>query len=79
MIRTQIQLPDDQVRRLRRIAKAQGISISQVVRRCIERALDAEPRAGRWQRALDAAGAFQDAGTTDSSSRHDELLADAYR
>jgi len=79
MVRTQVQLPDDQVRRLRRAAKAQGISISEVVRRCIERALEAEAPAGRWQRALDAAGAFHDAGATDASSRHDELLADAYR
>ena len=57
---------------------AQGISISEVMRRCIERALEAESPAKRWQRALDAAGAFRGAGTIDASSRHDELLAGAY-
>ena len=73
MVRTQVQLPDEQIRRVRRAAKAQGISISEVVRRCIERGLEAEGSASRWQRALDAAGAFQDPdGATEVSGRHDE-------
>lgn len=80
MVRTQVQLPDDQVRRLRRAAKSQGISISEVVRRCIERGLEGEGSASRWQRALDASGAFREPDqATDVSTRHDEFLADAYR
>jgi Arc/MetJ-type ribon-helix-helix transcriptional regulator len=80
MVRTQIQLPDEQARRLRRAAQAQGISMSEVVRRCIERGLESEGSAGLWQRALAAAGAFQDPdGEAQVSGRHDEYLADAYR
>jgi len=80
MVRTQIQLPDEQARRLRRAAQAQGVSISEVVRRCIETGLDAEGSARLWQRALEAAGAFKDAeGSADVSDRHDAYLADAYR
>lgn len=80
MVRTQVQLPEEQLRRLRRTARTQGLSISEVVRRCIERALAEEGLDARWERALTAAGAFQDPhGSADVATRHDAYLDEAYR
>ena len=39
MIRTQIQLTREQSDRLREIAREQGISLAEAIRRCVDRAL----------------------------------------
>ena len=79
MVRTQIQLREEQARRLRRAARAQGVSLAEMVRRCIERALVDEGLTARWERALQAGGAFHDRrGATDVAERHDAYLEGAY-
>lgn len=82
MIRTQVQLTEKQVRELKRIAAAQGISLAEVVRDAVDAAIraggvavDREEMVGR---ALSIVGRFR-SGTRDTSARHDKYLAEAFR
>jgi hypothetical protein len=80
MIRTQISLSEDQMRRLRRAARERGISIAAVIREAVERSVpdpDIE-RVAKQRRAFELAGAF-DSGHRDTAQRHDEVLADEPR
>ena len=83
MIRTQIQLTESQMRQLRRAARAQNVSVAEVVRRCVERGIGTElpdDLASRYDRAAGLIGAFRDReGATDISIEHDAYLDDAYR
>lgn len=81
MIRMQIQLTDAQAEALRERAKRGQVSVAELVRR----AIDAFTRAGGppsrdevRRRAMRAAGRFA-SGVRDTSSRHDEALAEAFR
>jgi hypothetical protein len=81
MIRTQIQLTKEQHRRLRRIARERGVSLAELVRRCIDRAIgeEATDRASLYARAWQVVGSFHDReGATDVSERHDDYLEDAF-
>lgn len=81
MIRTQIQLTEEQARRLRQAARERGVSMAEVVRRCIERGLAAEvlDRADRYARAVELVGAFDDPTRTGRvAETHDDYLDDAY-
>jgi hypothetical protein len=77
MIRTQIQLTDEQLHKLRRAAREQGVSVAEIVRRCVDRAIDDEilGRRNDYARAARLVGAFQDReGASDVSARHDDYL-----
>ena len=84
MVRTQIQLTEDQYRRLRRWARQLGISLSEAVRRCVAERLVLEERAPSREELVRAAlavcGKYAD---PDRPSRvavdHDRHLAEAYR
>ncbi len=79
MIRTQIQLTEDQVRELKRAAAAQGVSMAEVIRRCIDRGVAEElpDREASYRRAGALIGAFEDRrGAKDVSTRHDVYLAE---
>jgi Arc/MetJ-type ribon-helix-helix transcriptional regulator len=78
MIRAQIQLTEEQVEKLRRLAASGETSISEVVRAAVD-ALTAvtPPRAELRRRALAACGAYA-SGTRDVSSEHDRHLAEAF-
>ena len=81
MIRTQVQLTEQQRRKLRRAARAQGVSVAEIVRRCIERGIDSEipDRKDRYGRAAALLGAFRDRqGATDVSVEHDAYLDQAF-
>jgi hypothetical protein len=80
MIRTQIQLTEDQARRLRRAARAQGISMAEMVRRCIETGLDeAAEQATRFARASTVLGRFRDpTGARDVAANHDVYLDEGF-
>jgi hypothetical protein len=82
MVRTQIQLTEQQARHLRRVAAEEGVSVAAVVRRCVDLALE-ERRPGRaelYRRATALAGAFRDRdGATDLAAEHDRYLEDAFR
>jgi hypothetical protein len=82
MLRTQIQLTEKQHRLLRTAAQREGVSIAEVVRRCVARFFQEEsPGRGKlYARAAGLVGTFNDpGGAADMSSRHDEYLDEAYR
>lgn len=61
MVRTQLYLHDDIHRKLRRIAREQGTTISELVRRALQQVYSEEVSAGEWTSAVDAvAGLWAD-------------------
>ena len=79
MVRTQIQLTERQSRRLKALAKRQGVSVAELIRRAVDRTSDAslvvdeeEVRA----RALTIVGKYADTAP-DVSEQHDRYLAEA--
>jgi len=82
LVRTQIQLTEEQARELRRRAAERQTSIAALIRDAVDQALAGAGRDARWERALAAV----DAGTEgyapdsarDASEQHDRYLADAY-
>jgi hypothetical protein len=82
MIRTQIQLTDSQARKVRRAARARGISVAEMIRRLIDRGIEAESPdpATRYARAARWVGAFRDhAGAGDVSAEHDRYLDQTFQ
>ena len=80
MIRTQVQLTEQQLLRLRELAAERGLSISELVRNGVDHILGHAERAehgDRAQRAIAAAGRFH-SGRTDVARRHDAYLVAAY-
>jgi hypothetical protein len=81
MVRTQIQLTDGQARRLRREAREQGVSLAEMVRRCVDRSLNAQKvdRARLYARAAALVGRFGDRkGARDLARAHDRYLDKAF-
>jgi hypothetical protein len=76
MIRTQVQLTDEQARALRRVAAERGISMAAVIRELLEESL-AAPRGAQVARARAAIGRFA-SGESMVSREHDRELADSY-
>jgi hypothetical protein len=79
MTRMQIQLTDSQVEVLRRRSRRQNVSVSELVRQAIDVFTRAEPPSARELRgrAILAAGRFG-SGVRDTSSNHDDALAEAF-
>ena len=80
MIRTQISLTDDQMRRLRRAAGERGTSIAALIRDAEDQAVpdEAQDRLDRQRRAFALAGAFE-SSHSDTAERHDDVLAEKRR
>jgi Arc/MetJ-type ribon-helix-helix transcriptional regulator len=76
MVRTQIQLREDQVRRLKRRAAQRGVSMAELIREAVDRSLASDDLEARWQRALSVAGKFR-SGRSDISENHDEYFVEA--
>ena len=80
MIRTQVQLTEDQMRALKRLSSASGHSIADLVRQGVDHLLalqSAISKEDRIERAKCIAGKFR-SGKTDVSTRHDEYLTEAF-
>jgi len=81
MIRTQIQLTEEQARRLKALAAERGISVAELIRQSVDAF---SPAAGntdaktRRQRAIAVVGRFH-SGKRDVSSEHDRYLAEAWQ
>ncbi len=79
MVRTQIQLPEESMLALRRLAAQRGVSIAAVVREAVDNLVagrglvSAESRRSRAEAAV---GRFR-SGCGDLSERHDEHFAEA--
>ena len=81
MVRTQIQLEEEQARRLKLLAQQLGVSMAEVIRRYVDRGLQEETpsRAELYARAASVIGRFPDLeGRTDLASEHDRYLEDAF-
>jgi len=81
MVRTQIQLTEDQSQALKEKAAQESVSMAELIRRAVDhwlQARDSIPLEVRRQRALAVVGQFH-SGKSDVSERHDEYLAGAYQ
>lgn len=76
MIRTQVQLTEEQARALRRAAAERGMSMAAMIRELLEQALSV-PHAARSTRARAAIGRFA-SGTQTVSREHDSELERAF-
>jgi len=81
MIRTQIQLTENQARKIRRVALERNISLAEAVRQCIDQTLDRSlTLADRYQRARRIIGSVRDReGRSDIARHHDRYLERAFR
>jgi len=79
MVRTQIQMEDDQISWLRMEASARGVSVSQLIREGVALFRSREERIPeeKKRRALAAVGRFS-SNLSDVSERHDDYLAEAF-
>ncbi|MGH9412670.1 MAG: ribbon-helix-helix protein, CopG family [Terriglobales bacterium] len=84
MVRTQIQLTEEQARRLRRQAHEDRVSVAEAIRRYIDQGLQAEQvkhddLAAKYDRARRSAGtAHALQGETDLSINHDRYLEEDF-
>ena len=81
MVRTQIQLTEEQARALRQAAAARGLSMAEVLREGLETYLSSTANPNRAEvrrRAVAAAGAYR-SGLGDLSTKHDEYLAATFQ
>ena len=80
MIRTQIQLTEAQVGKIKKAAIDQGISVAEVIRRAVENMVQSSAKMTiqeRARRAAEIAGKFR-SGKRNISGKHDKYLAEAY-
>jgi hypothetical protein len=80
MIRSQVQLTDEQVRALKELAHRENTPVAELVRRAVDYWLrSASPISPeeRRKRAIAAAQGFP-SGIADISERHDDYLAETY-
>ena len=81
MVRTQIQLTEEQARAIKRIALSRHLSVAELIRRAVDTMIKSSPVADpeeKLKRAIDIVGKFR-SGKHDIARRHDNYLADAYR
>jgi hypothetical protein len=80
MIRSQMQLTNDQMRALKELARRENTSVAELVRRAVDywlRAASPISPDERRSRAIAAARGFP-SGIADMSERHDEYLSQIY-
>lgn len=77
MIRTQIQLTEEQACGLKELAARRGVSMAELVRQGVKRVLDESGQEERWRRASAVLGRYSDE-ETDVSVNHDKYLDEAY-
>ena len=80
MVRTQIQLTEEQVKALKKIAVSRHLSIAEIIRQAVDTVIrsnivvDVEERR---KRAIDVVGRFS-SGKRDISRKHDTYLVEAF-
>lgn len=80
MIRTQVQLTEEQFAALKAMAAAEGVPMAELIRRGIDLITQVHggvSRQDRVRRALAAAGRFH-SGLGDLARRHDDYLEEAF-
>jgi hypothetical protein len=80
MVRTQIQLTEDQAKALKKIAVSRQLSVAELIRRAVDTMIKTSTAADfedRKKRALESAGKFS-SGRSDVSKKHDEYLSESF-
>ncbi len=80
MVRTQIQLTEEQLKALKKIATALQLSVAELIRRAVDTMIKTNPAADpddRRRRALEIAGKFS-SGRSDISRKHDAYLSESF-
>ena len=80
MVRTQIQLTEDQVKALKKIAVSRQVSVAELIRRAVDTIIKTSTAADpedRRERALESAGKFS-SGKSDISKKHDAYLSESF-
>jgi hypothetical protein len=81
MVRTQIQLTNDQSRKLKELAAKEGVSVAELIRNSVDIMLKANAGMDddeKRRRALAAAGRFH-TGNADLAEAHDRYLEQAFQ
>jgi len=83
MIRTQVQLREEQARMLKKLAAARGVSMAELIRQSVDMFIRSSAGVSvdddeRRRRAIAATGRFR-SGKSDVSSEHDRHLVEAFR
>jgi hypothetical protein len=81
MVRTQIQLTEDQASTLKRLALSRHLSVAELIRQAVEHMIRTSASADigeRRERAMDIVGRFS-SGKQDISREHDTYLTEAFR
>lgn len=81
MVRTQIQLTEEQAKGLKRLAAAKKVSMAELIRQGVDTILRSNTGIDldeRRRRAIAAVGRFR-SGKRDISEKHDQYLAEAMR
>jgi len=82
MVRSQIQFPREQLSSIRLVARSEGVSVAEVVRRAVDHYLENKVPAAREDalrsRARAVSGRYG-SGFRDTSAEHDRHVAEAYR
>jgi predicted transcriptional regulator len=79
MVRTQIQLSEDEAEAVKRLARERSVSMAAVIREAVDQYVSRESGASldeRWQRSQAAVGGFR-SGLSDLSQTHDDEFAAA--
>ncbi len=80
MVRTQIQITEQQAEALKALANERRVAVAELIRQSIDRFLKDPTEADREERkrrAIAFAGKYS-SGLTDLSTRHDDYLEEAY-
>ena len=77
MIRTQIQFEQKTYESLKTKSRATGKSISELVRRSLDRSIAEQEVGQKWARALKSMGKFS-SGLNSLAEKHDEHLGDRW-
>ena len=80
MVRTQIQLTEEQAERLQKIAQREGVSKAALIRQFVDSMLAIENKLDNAEvrsRAIAAAGRLH-SGTGDLASKHDDYAVEAF-
>ena len=77
MIRTQIQFEQKTYESLKTKSNETGKSISEIVRRALDRSIAAQEIDQKWARALSSMGKFS-SGLNNLAEKHDEHLGDRW-
>ena len=77
MVRTQIQFEKQTYEKLKANSKESGKSISEIVRRSLDRMIESQESDLKWGRALKSVGKFF-SGLNNLAEKHDEHIGDRW-